>query len=226
MSETQPDSFMSAGKLCNYSSERGAENYRRDYEDKLHRKISDRLERRILNRYFDRIAGFEGDPCGSLLDVPCGAGRLLDLFRSRIPTVFEADWSHTMLSLNRRDHPSSDVPFLRCSALELPFAARTIDITVSIRLSHHLDRIEDRETHLRELLRVSDRAVIATWFSANSLKNILREARVKLFGKSPKNVLHTSRVREIAREHGFRLDTAVPLSRLSSGHRFGLFLRL
>ena len=97
---------------------------------------------------------------------------------------------------------------------------------MSIRLSHHLDRIEDRETHLRELLRVSDRAVIATWFSANSLKNILREARVKLFGQSPKNVLHTSRVREIAREHSFRLDSAVPLSRLSSGHRFGLFLRL
>lgn len=226
MNETQPDSFMSAGKLRNYNSDLGAENYRNDYETKLHRKISDRLERRILRRFLDRVEQVHGERSESLLDVPCGVGRLLDLFRSRIPTVFEADWSHTMLELNRREHATSDVPFLRCSALELPFADRAVDVVVSIRLSHHLETIEDRENHLRELLRVANQAVIATWFSATSLKNILREARVKMFGKSRKNVLHTSHVREIARDSGYHLDAAVPLSRLGSGHRFGLFLRL
>lgn len=53
-----------------------------------------------------------------------------------------------------------------------------------------------------------------------------REARVKLAHKSRKNSLQTRRVRELARESGYRLDAAVPLSRLGSGYRVGLFLRL
>jgi ubiquinone/menaquinone biosynthesis C-methylase UbiE len=130
-----------------------------------------------------------------------------------------------MLEVNREEHGSDATPYIRCSALELPFADRSVEVVVSVRLSHHLDRAEDRENHVRELMRVADRAVISTWFSATSIKNILRELRVKLAGKSPKNVLRTSRVREIAQGEGFQLEAATYLNRLSSGHVFGLFKR-
>ena len=219
------DSFMSEGKLQNYNSERGARAYRDDYSNKVHRKLSDELERKILARYFDRIG-----PVDTMLDCPCGAGRLLCFFQSRAKKVYEGDWSQTMLRLNREDHRDGasnrdGVAYVRCSALEIPFPDRQMDLVVSIRLSHHLEKVTDREDHLRELFRVADKAVIATWFSATSLKNRLRQLRVKLVGKRPKNTLHTARVRTIAAECGFRMVGRTPLSRLSSGHVFGLFLR-
>ena len=226
MSRSSPtDSFMSEGKLRNYNSERGARAYRDDYSNKVHRKLSDKLERKILARYFDRIG-----PVDTMLDCPCGAGRLLSFFQARAKQVYEGDWSQTMLNLNREDHRDraaggNGVPYVRCSALEIPFADRQMDLVVSIRLSHHLEKVTDRENHLRELIRVADKAVIATWFSATSLKNRLRQLRVRLVGKRPKNTLHTARVRKIAAECGFRMVSATPLSRLSSGHVFGLFLR-
>ena len=211
---------MSQGKLLNYNSERGARAYRADYDNKIHRKLSDKWERNILSGYFQRIGDVD-----RLLDVPCGAGRLQSLFRSVAGQVYEADWSHTMLAVNREEHSDNGMPYIRCSALELPFGDRAMDVVVSIRLSHHLEEIEDRENHLRELMRVADKAVIATWFSANSLKNLLREVRVKLMGKRPKNVLRTGQVRRIALESGFRLESATPLARIGSGHIFGLFRR-
>jgi hypothetical protein len=79
-------------------------------------------------------------------------------------------------------------------------------VVVSFRLSHHLETQELRERHLRELFRVARKHVIVTWFSATSLKNLLREVRVKLAGKKPKNVLRNDRVRAIAA--GCRLHAA------------------
>ena len=211
---------MSQSKLLNYNSERGARAYRADYENKLHRKLSDKWERTILSGFFQRIGRVN-----RLLDVPCGAGRLQGLFRSVADQVYEADWSQTMLAINRGEHPKNREPYIRCSALDLPFGDRAMDVVVSIRLSHHLDETKDREGHLRELMRVADKAVIMTWFSASSLKNILREVRVKLMGKRPKNVLRTGRVRQIALESGFHLESATPLARIGSGHLFGLLRR-
>jgi ubiquinone/menaquinone biosynthesis C-methylase UbiE len=114
---------------------------------------------------------------------------------------------------------------VRASALEIPFADRTFDVVVSFRLSHHLETQELRERHLRELFRVAKRHVIVTWFSATSLKNLLREVRVRIAGKKPKNVLRNDRVRAVAAAAGFRQDLARPLFLIGSGHMLGLFTR-
>jgi hypothetical protein len=96
---------------------------------------------------------------------------------------------------------------------------------VSFRLSHHLETQELRELHLKELFRVARKAVIVTWFSATSLKNRLRQVRVWLGRKRPKNVLHGARVRAIAAGCAFRQMAAKPLFVIGSGHVLGLFLR-
>ena len=205
-------------KQANYNSRRGAEAYKSDYETKLHRKVSDRLERRIFARFFERIGR-----CESVLDLPCGAGRLFSLLGEHSERVVEADWSRTMLELDRSDHDAAAAGYVRCSGLELPFADDSVDLVVSIRLSHHLDRHEDRERHLRELFRVADRAVIVTWFSATSMKNLLRRLRAPIDRKRPKNTLHTRHVRELAADSGYPDALCLPLSRFGSGHVFGLF---
>lgn len=217
---TNLHSPMQQHKLQNYNSTRGAEAYKADYRNKLHRKWSDRRERTLLGSYFLEV----GD-VGSILDLPCGHGRLSGLLKEHCRELIEADWSFTMVALNQRDHGHDGRSYFRASALEIPLPDRSVDVAVSFRLSHHLESQELRERHLRELFRVARKAVIVTWFSASSLKNVLRQVRVKLAGKKPKNVLRNARVREIAEQDGFEQRQAKPLFRIGSGHVLGLFVR-
>ena len=215
---------MQQSKLQNYNSARGASAYKSDYDKKLHRKLSDRRERALLTRYFRELDNL-GISIDTVLDVPCGHGRLSDFLKDRCRMLLEADWSLTMVQLNRQDHEAHNRGYLRCSALEIPLPDRAIDVTVSFRLSHHLETQELREQHLRELFRVTNKAVIVTWFSATSLKNRLRNLRATLGTKKRKNVLHSSRVTEIAEESGFGRHLAKPLFLVGSGHVLGLFVR-
>jgi ubiquinone/menaquinone biosynthesis C-methylase UbiE len=212
--------MMQRSKLDNYASERGARAYKQDYAAKLHRQVSDRLERRIFARFFARIGRQR-----SILDLPCGAGRLYELLAQQADAVVEADWSPTMLALNRGDHVAAARGYLRCSALEIPLADRAVDMAVSVRLSHHLVTQADRERHLQELFRVAQRHVAFTYFSFWSLKNVLRRLRAPIDRKAPKNTLRTQDVVRVARDCGFARLDAVPLSRLGSGHVFALFQR-
>ena len=217
---------MQPSKLQNYNSPRGAMAYKADYQNKLHRKWSDKRERALLSQYFARIG-----KVGKILDLPCGHGRLSDFLRSRCQQLIEGDWSFTMVSLNQKDHgpePKDGVAsrhYVRATALEIPLPDRSVDVVVSFRLSHHLESQELRERHLRELFRVARKHVIVTWFSATSLKNLLRAVRVKLAGKKPKNVLRNDRVRAIAKEAGYTQQLAKPLFLIGSGHVLGLFSR-
>ena len=96
---TQIHAPMQQGKLQNYNSGRGAQAYKADYQNKLHRKLSDRRERALLLRYFAEIGHV-----GTMLDLPCGHGRLADPLQAQCDHLIEADWSFTMVSLNQRDH--------------------------------------------------------------------------------------------------------------------------
>ena len=214
------ETHIKASKLRNYDSERGARSYRANYDNKLHRKISDRLERRIFDKFLRHLG-----PCESILDLPCGAGRLHGLLRDHAPSIIEADFSSTMLVLNREHHEELNDRYLRCSALEIPMAPATVDLVVSVRLSHHINTPEGRRRHLEELFRVAHRAVICTWFSETSIKNLWRRARSVFSNKRRKNTMHNRHVRDIATACGFRTTRAVPLARLGSGHMFGLFER-
>jgi ubiquinone/menaquinone biosynthesis C-methylase UbiE len=212
---------MQPSKLQNYNSARGASAYKADYQNKLHRKWSDKRERALLHAYFAKIGQVD-----TILDLPSGHGRLSSLLHGHCKTLIEGDWSFTMVALNQRDHGTERRRYLRASALEIPLPDGAVDVAVSFRLSHHLETQELRERHLRELFRVAKRHVIVTWFSASSLKNLLREVRVKLAGKKPKNVLKNDRVRAIAEAAGFRQQLAKPLFVVGSGHVLGLFSRV
>lgn len=215
------ETHIEASKLENYESTRGAEAYRADYQNKLHRKVSDRLERRIFGKLLPEVG-----PCEIILDLPCGAGRLHGLLKAHAPRVIEADFSGSMLRLNRELHPQwEEDRYLRCSALDIPLGDDSVDLVVSVRLSHHINTPKGRRRHLEELFRVARKGVICTWFSATSLKNLLRRARSVFNHKRPKNTMHNKEVAEIAAECGFLTKKTMPLAVVGSGHMFGLFLR-
>jgi lauroyl/myristoyl acyltransferase len=114
---------------------------------------------------------------------------------------------------------------MTASAFHIPLRDASVDGTICVRLSHHLPTAAERERLLRELLRVSRRFVIMTFFDHYSLKNMLRRLRRPLDGQPPKMTMTMARVAELARQHGARLVTAPPLSRLGSGHRYALIFK-
>ncbi len=204
--------------LARYNSQEGADSYRDEYRKKLHRKLSDRLERRLFERLFEHTGKVE-----SLLDLPCGRGRLRSLFLEHAGTVVEGDWSFPMLVGNRGDNgPNERVGYVRASGLALPFGDDSFDAVASIRLNHHMDEESERERHVRELMRVARRFVIVTFYDYHSFKNRLRRLRAPLNGKRPKRTLSVAQVQELAKAAGWRLVVAPALSLVGSGHRFAL----
>ncbi len=218
--KSPPPAMMPDWKLDNYGSARGATAYKSDWDAKLHRRVSNRREQRIYAQLLAEIGHSR-----SLLDLPSGHGRLFPMLAAHADRVIEGDWSFTMLGLNARDHDRAAAGYVRCSALEIPLADRVVETVFSIRLSHHFDRQEDREQHLREVMRVADRWVVVTFFSFHSLKNALRRLRAPFNRKRAKNTLRTARVAEVAADCGYRMVRTLPLSRLGSGHVFALLQR-
>lgn len=207
------DPVMSQGKVDNYRSTRGAAAYHEDHRAKLHRRYSDRRERRILSKLLASAR-----KSGRLLDCPSGFGRFLGFLLDYAERVVEADFSPSMLELNRELHGDQAEDYVECSALELPMEDRAFDTVVSIRLNHHIDSEELRLAHIRELCRVSDDLVVFTYFSKHSLKNRLRQFRARFRPKRAKNVLSAPAVKRSLAECGFELTAARPLSRIGSGH--------
>lgn len=196
-----------------YRSTERALDYRADHASKAHRRWSTRRELRILHRLL------RGLRCDTALDLPCGYGRLHASLMEHARTLITADASEAMLRLSAADHGRSG-GLLCCSALCIPLATRSIDLVVSIRLNHHFESDENRELHLRELMRVADRAVLFSYFSFDSLKNRLRRLRRPFDQKPPKLAMRPARVRVLAQEAGFEVRAQIPLSRLGSGHVF------
>ncbi len=199
----------------------GAASYNTKYERIFHKRISNRRERELLRRLLARIG-----PVGSVLDVPSGAGRVSDLFYGMGGKVCEADTSLEMLKLLRLKLAAGEQRLSAASVFHLPFRDRAFDLVASIRLSHHIADREGRHWHLRELMRVSRRHVLVSFFDAGSLKNRLRELSRRLGSKKRgKHTLSRAEVLEAARPLGFEAAGFFRLSAFFSGHTFALLQR-
>jgi SAM-dependent methyltransferase/uncharacterized protein YbaR (Trm112 family) len=161
-----------------------------------------------------------------LLDLPSGGGRLSPQLSTHTDLLVEADIGFGQLLYGREQHTGSDDRvWMTASAFHIPFRDRSVDGVVCCRLCHHLPTAAERERLVAELLRVSRRFVIMTFFDHRSVKNTLRRIRRPFDGKPPKMTMTVERVRELAREHGAELVAQPALSRLFSGHRYALMVR-
>jgi SAM-dependent methyltransferase len=103
---------------------------------------------------------------GAVLDVPAGSGRLAAVLERAAPFVVAADSSAEMLRSAPR--PAR----VRASVFDLPFAVSSFDAVVCCRLLHHLREPADLERAVAELVRVSARLVIASFWDAGSLSAV------------------------------------------------------
>jgi SAM-dependent methyltransferase len=163
----------------------------------------------------------------TLLDLPCGGGRLSPILSEYSDQMIEADIGFGQLLYGRehyRGAPESRL-WMTASAFHIPLRAGSVDGVVCCRLSHHLPTVAERERLVSELLRVARRFVILTFFDHHSVKNTLRRIRRPFDGKPPKMTLSVEQVRELARQGGAELVAQPALSRLFSGHRYALMVK-
>lgn len=160
---------MDDGLMARYGSDAGAAAYRDKYEKSWLRRRSGARERSLLRR-----ALHESGTHGVVLDVPCGAGRLVPTILEVADRVTALDLSPAMVEQARgalaREVAEGRVVIGTGSALELPFEDQAFDTVVCWRLVHHLVEKQDRARLLRELSRVARRAVVLTFADSTTWK--------------------------------------------------------
>ena len=103
---------------------------------------------------------------GPVLDAPCGTGRLQHVLASFGTPLVGLDVSDSMLAAARQQGGSR---WVLGSIDSMPFAERSFDVVVACRYLHHLHEPRELERAVSELVRVSSRLVIASFWDAASL---------------------------------------------------------
>ena len=81
------------------------------------------------------MLGFLAGARGTVLDLPCGAGRMSRLLATAVDgRVVSADYSPAMLAVARRRVAN---PLLRCDAFALPLRDKSVDRILMLRLIFH-----------------------------------------------------------------------------------------
>ena len=214
--------------LARYNSAEGADDYLHKFERHWTERVNNWHEQRLIRRFLRSVSRV--DPGGLALDLPCGYGRLYPIVRELGIPVVEGDWSFPLLTTARRIHArrfglDSLQNYLRATALALPFGDATFEFVISARLSHHIREHDQRLQHLREVLRVSRRWAMFTYFDADSVKNHMHELGRRFNGKRPKWTLTIDEVRTVGHAEGFEVVQWAWISRFFSGHRYVLMRR-
>ncbi|MBL8749572.1 MAG: methyltransferase domain-containing protein [Planctomycetes bacterium] len=163
------------------------------YAERNPRRVA--RERKLLLRVWPGRTG------ESVLDLPCGAGRLRPLLQERGHRVVQGDHSFAMLRLAA----APDTPAVRADALALPFANRCVDGVVTFRFLHHLTA-DARARAIAEACRIARRFVVVSFFHPCSFHHLRR--RFASLSRAPTR--HAVGLRTIARDfaaHGFVLHT-------------------
>jgi ubiquinone/menaquinone biosynthesis C-methylase UbiE len=151
-----------------------------------------------------RIVGIVGN-ARSILDCPCGIGRwqpMLDLLNPGL--IVEADFSPAMLDASGH-FGEHRWPRVRSDALVLPFVDRSFELVFSHALTKHLP-LNEQESVLRELARVSNRHVICSFSVRQGLPGFLRRVR----HAQGSIAIPRARLRELAQEAGLRIVDSAP----------------
>ncbi len=198
-----------------------ASRYHAAYQGKLSKRWSTAREFRLLERLL------RSQPRSSLLlDLPCGGGRLSPALAAHADQLIEADVALGQVMHARENAlPGANQVWMTASALNIPLRDNSVDGVVCCRLSHHLPKADERARLVHELLRVSRRFVILTYFDHRSIKNVIRRLRQPLNGKLPKMTMTRRGLAELAAGRQARLTAAPWLAFFSSGHRYALMVK-
>jgi SAM-dependent methyltransferase len=210
----------SAAYARQYEALDEAARYNAMYGGRATKRATTGREARLIQRHL-----LSQPPCRTILDLPCGGGRLSPAIAAAAPdaTIVEADIGLGQVRY-ARDHrlPGERQVFITASGFHIPIRDGGVDAVVCVRLFHHLPAAAEQTRLLDELLRVAGRFVILTFFDFYSVKNTLRRVRAPFNRKPPKITLRPEWLRSEAHARGAEVVAMPHLFWLSSGHRYAL----
>jgi SAM-dependent methyltransferase len=205
----------------NYQTDQRAATYNAKYRDRWTKRLSTWREFRLL----DRMLRNQGR-CKVLLDLPCGGGRLSPSMARYADLLIEADVAVGQLRYGRNHGrvPTRQV-WMTASGFHIPLRDASVDGTVCVRLNHHLPTEAERERLVRELLRVSKRFLIMSFFDYYSPKNTLRRLRQPFNRKPSKSAMKVAELEHLAQDSGATLVECPAIFLMGSGHRYALMVK-
>lgn len=191
------------------------------YDDVRFVKLSHKLRnKRKLAAIQKAIAaaGELGHEIKSVIDIPCGTGRLFPLFIDNRLSFTGADISREMMEVSRNRFGSSGLlkGMVRCDAESLPFRDRSFDSVVSIRFMFHVPK-EVRHNILKEMARITKGWLIIDYRHRYTVKYCIRKSLSQIgLGKPPSYRFSVSDLQSELNSAGIGIVRIFPTLRLFS----------
>ena len=183
-SNESPHAFSHSRTVDRFDSRDVASNYPAEYGH----SFRERREHRCILKALNHIA-----PNSSILDLPCGTGRLTRILMEAGLEVTGADSSGHMVELARgnwqkiqaRDSrfDSKKVTFEVRDVMDTGYADGQFDAVICNRLFHHFNEPETRIQALQELQRICKGPVIISIFDSFALDSLKRRLSYAVRGK-------------------------------------------
>ncbi len=167
----RPDADPRDPKLSVYGDAEHARAYATRWDSRRGR-ARDARKQRALEAAFAHLGPFE-----SVLDAPCGTGRMTTFLGAR-GTYLGIDLAPAMLHEARERHP--DARYAAGDLTRLPLADRSVDVAVCIRLMHLVRDPALRIAFLRELARVARIGVVVDFRHDRAVRTWLGRLRAHL----------------------------------------------
>lgn len=208
-----PETVQYQGK---YHSSSAAQAYNRRYRHKRARTTQREsvILRKLLSKY---------NTSETVLDLPCGGGRLSPVIGEFTRTILEMDLAPGQLLYGLKNCKTiAKQIWIRASAFDIPLRDNSVDGTVCIRLSHHLYSMEEKEKLLAELLRVARRFVVFYFVDSNAPKYKSKELRASITGNLfKKNSMTIQELIRLTEKLGAKI-VSCPASGFLQPHRYAL----
>ncbi|MBI4713530.1 MAG: class I SAM-dependent methyltransferase [Planctomycetes bacterium] len=146
----------------------------------------------ILNRsYLTALTGVlnvirqSGSVVESLLDIPCGTGRIFETLLSKGVRPVGADISLEMMKASREKVSDNHIPLVQCDATAIPFKDGSFDVVTCLRFLTMYVPPEVRHLIFKEMGRVSRGWVIIECRHNSRWSDIWYWIATRIFGKPP-----------------------------------------
>jgi 2-polyprenyl-3-methyl-5-hydroxy-6-metoxy-1,4-benzoquinol methylase len=168
----------------------------------VRRPHKDRAELKLVEHAFRII------PKGTVLDAPCGGGRVSMLLEEHGYQVTAGDLSESMVQIANEKLTAANLKARaqREDLERMSFPDRHFDAVICFRLFHHFPNAEIRQRVIDELCRVSRGHVALSYFSPASYTSLQRRWRAATGGRiTDKHATPLNEIRKYFAKAGFRL---------------------
>jgi len=204
------------GTFCNQRFGMSLDHYRRRFQkqgsaEKYARRFDKGSRARISARELRAVESLldELPDCGTIVDIPCGAGRLIPALAAKGRKVQGFDIAAPMLEIARLRHGES-ATFAEADVRHIPLTDGSVDCVFCNRLLHHLTDAGERQSVLRELCRVTRRWAVVSFFDYGRWKGLRLFTRIFKDANTCKEKAPTlAEFTEELRQAGFGIERCV-----------------